>query len=71
MCFILLARCDGVSNMYDNQFGFRKGHSTDLVLYVFKQVIDFDVTRGSPVLVCFLDAQKAFDRVNKWMLLKR
>ena len=51
-----------------NQFGFKSGHSTDMCIYTLKTVVqsyrDFD----SPVYACFLDASKAFDRVEHWSL---
>ena len=27
--------------------------------------------RGSPVFTCFLDASKAFDRINHWTLFRK
>ena len=49
--------CD--SSPTDNQFGLKKGHST---------VIQYYKSNNSPVYSCFLDASKAFDRVNHWTL---
>ena len=54
-----------------NQFGFKKGYSTDMCLFVFKQVIEYYNSRGSPVFVCYLDASKAYDRVQHWLLFKK
>ena len=42
-----------------------------MCLFVFKEVISFYMSNGSPVFICFLDAMKAFDRVNHWTLLKK
>ena len=53
----------------DHQFGFKRGHSTDMCLFIFKEIISFYVKHGSPVFACFLDVRKAFDRVNHWTLL--
>ena len=47
-----------------NQFGFKKSSSTDMCLFVLKDVIDYYNSLNSNVFVCFLDASKAFDRVN-------
>lgn len=55
----------------DNQFGFKKGHSTDLCVFSLKQVIEFYHSLSSPVYVCFLDASKAFDRLNHWLLFHK
>lgn len=52
----------------DNQFGFKSAHSTDLCIFALKSVAHYYVDLGSPVSVCFLDASKAFDRVNHWTL---
>ena len=54
-----------------NQFGFKKGLSTDLCAFSFKQVIDYYNSKGSPVFICYLDASKAFDRINFWVLFKK
>jgi len=56
---------------YDRyQFGFKKGHSTGLCTSVVKTKIDYYVSRGSHVFVCFIDATKAFDRVNYWKQMR-
>jgi hypothetical protein len=52
----------------DNQFGFKRGHGTDLCTYTLKHVIDYFTSMGSPLFICYLDASKAFDRVNFWIL---
>ena len=48
----------------DNQFGFKRKLGTDSCIYVMKQVIDQYRTLNGSVFMCFLDASKAFDRVN-------
>jgi hypothetical protein len=59
----------------DNQFGFKTGHSTDMCIFAFKQIIEYYTSFSSPVYVCYMDASKAFDRLNHWhlfsMLLER
>ena len=40
----------------DNQFGFKKGHSTDHCIDVLKNVIQYYRSYNSPVYTCFLDA---------------
>ena len=54
-----------------NQFGFKKGHSTDLCTFAFKQIIDYYTSKGSPVYICYLDASKAFDKINFWILFEK
>ena len=56
---------------HDNQFGFKKKHSTDLCIYTLKNVIEYYRKQRSPVFACFLDASKAFDRVNHWTLFRK
>ena len=55
----------------DNQFGFKKKHSTDLCIITVKSVIKYYNLYNSPVYSCFLDASKAYDRVNHWTLFKK
>ena len=47
-----------------NQFGFKQKHGTDLCNMVLKEAIRSYKSKGSSVFVCFMDASKAFDRVN-------
>ena len=55
----------------DNQFGFNPAHSTDMCHFLLKQAILQYNTHGSPVFVAFLDASKAFDKVNHYILFKK
>ena len=54
-----------------NQFGFKSQHSTEMCVFVLKQVIDFYISQSSPLYVCYLDASKAFDRLNFWTLFEK
>ena len=54
----------------DNQFGFKKKHSTDLCIFTVKSVIKYYKLYNSPVYGCFLDASKSYDRVNHWALFQ-
>ena len=68
---VLLLRYDNILTSVDNQFGFKSSHSTYLCLYVFKQIIQYYVKKSSPVYTCFIDASKAFDRVNHDKLFQK
>ena len=58
----------------DNQFGFKAHHSTDLCVHVYYALTDFIKhfkNRSTSVYVAFLDASKAFDKINHWLLFKK
>ena len=43
-------------------------HWTEMAIFALKQTLDFYHNQDTPEQMCFLDAKKAFDRVNHWML---
>ena len=51
-----------------NQFGFKPKHGTDQCIYVFKEIVNMYKNLNSRVTVCFLDASKAFDKINHSIL---
>ena len=67
----LLVKLEKYLYSSDYQFGFKPKHSTDLCIYTLKEVIEFYKSQSSSVYVCFMDASKAFDRVNHWTLFKK
>jgi len=54
-----------------HQFGFKKDHSTDLCVFVLKEIINYYNAATTPVYACYLDAAKAFDKINYWILLDK
>ena len=68
---IILDRIESFLYTTDNQFGLKAKHDTDQCLYLLKKVIDYYKFHNSPMFICFMDASKAFDRVNHWTLFKR
>jgi hypothetical protein len=48
----------------DLQFGFKANCSTNMCTMILKETISYYVNNKSPVFCTFLDATKAFDRVN-------
>ena len=53
-----------------NQFGFKPKHSTDMSVFLFKLVSSY-VNKNTPVFSAFLDATKAFDKINHQILFKK
>ena len=62
--WVLLELYKNNVNTSDLQFGFKAGSSTVTCTYVFDEVTTYYNQRGSDVYAMFLDASKAFDRVN-------
>jgi hypothetical protein len=56
---------------HDHQFGFKAQHSTDMCIFAVKSIINYYTSQSSTVFCCYLDASKAFDRVNHWTLFKK
>ena len=56
---------------HDQQFGFKSKHSTDFCIYTVKSVSKYYTQHHSPVYTCFLDASKAFDKINHFKLFRK
>ena len=68
---IILHRIEDYLWTTDNQFGFKAHHSTDLCVYALTEFIEYFKSRSTSVYVTFLDASKAFDKINHWLLFKK
>ena len=53
------------------QFGFKQGYSTTLCTGILKTVVDRYIKRSSKVYACLIDASKAFDTVDHFVLFKK
>ena len=67
----ILNRIENFIATSDYQFGFKRKHSTEMCIFVVKEIVDFYKSHNSPVFACFMDATKAFDRVNHWKLFNK
>ena len=65
---IILGRIEDFLTTNDNQFGFKKKHGTDMCIYTLKEIVNLYSSYKGCVFTCFLDASKAFDRVNHTIL---
>ena len=68
---IILDKFGNFFETNSHQFGFKQGHSTDLCIFTMKEVINYYGLLSSPVYACYIDASKAFDRVNHWHLFDK
>ena len=42
-----------------------------MAIFALNQTVDFYRNQDTPVYMCFLDAKKAFYRINHWTLAKK
>ena len=42
-----------------------------MAIFAQEQTVDFYRNQVTPLYMCFLEAKKAFDRVNHWTLAKK
>jgi hypothetical protein len=66
-----LARYDDILYTEDNQFGYKVGLGTDMCIFTFKEIVSYYHSLSTNVYACFIDASKAFDRVNHWHLFSK
>jgi hypothetical protein len=68
---ILFDRIQDYLTTLDNQFGFKQRQGTDVCIYVMKEIIDRYQDLDGCIYMCFLDASKAFDRINHTILFRK
>ena len=68
---VLLSRLVRYLWTTNGQFGFKQAHAAETAIFALKQTVDFYHNQDTHVYMCFLDAKKAFDRVNHWTLAKK
>ena len=68
---LILDTCEDTINTSDSQFGFKEKHSTDMCIFTLKETVQHYVSLGSPIYLCFMDASKAFNKVNHWHLFDK
>ena len=61
---VIINKCGLSLKTSDYQFGFKEKSSTTQCTMVIKEVINYYITKGTNVYTIFLDASKAFDRVQ-------
>jgi len=54
-----------------SQFGFKYGHSTDMIVYILFELIDYYKQKSTSVFVTFRDASKAFNKITHWRLFRK
>ena len=67
---VILLKCETFLETCPNQFGFKKGHSTEMCIYMYvlKEIIEFYKSCNTSVFVTFLDASKAYVKIDHWLL---
>ncbi len=68
---IILDRLSEYVGTTDNQFGFKSKLGTDQCVYALKEIVSKYRRQNSTMFMCFLDASKAFDRVNHGKLFSK
>ena len=60
-----------VQNLGEIRRPVRNNCPSSLIIDTLKEVIDFYHSQSTSIYMCFMDASKAFDRVNHWTLFKK
>ena len=68
---ILLQKHSQNLDTSDNQFGFKQKMSTSMCTFTLNETVSYYTKNGSSVYALFLDASKAFDRLNYIKLFEK
>ena len=68
---ILLKEIDKVHKNHDKQFGFKGGSSCAHATFMVTEAARISRRRGLKTYLCAIDASKAFDKVNRFILFKK
>ena len=68
---ISLSRIQDCFYTNDNQFSNMVKHSAEMCIFTLRSIINYYISSTSSVYLCYIDASKAFDRINFWNLVYR
>eukprot|EP00111_Clytia_hemisphaerica_P019553 TCONS_00057647-protein len=68
---LIILKCPQLKEHKDTQFGFTSDASTIHAELLIRDTISFYNSKGSPVYICSLDAEKAFDSCNWYVLFEK
>jgi len=68
---IILHRIKKLLHTSDNQFGFKEKVGCETAVFSLKQAIEHYSSRQTPTYIVYLDATKAFDRVDHRLLIEK
>nr|XP_047127737.1 uncharacterized protein LOC124808603 [Hydra vulgaris] len=66
--YLILQICPSITDSHSHQFGFKKNSSTLLAEFLLSETVMHYKNNNTPLYMCSLDANKAFDTCN-WDLL--
>ena len=61
---IILNRIEEYLKTSDYQYGFQKGHGTDVCIFMLKEVVEHYKRLNTPIFLCFLDIKSCFDLIS-------
>ena len=66
--YVIIIKCPAITESHSSQYGFKENSSTLHAEYIINETIKMYHSKNSPVYICSLDAEKAFDSCN-WNIL--